>query len=223
MISPYNNHVLIRPVSDKTSTNVDSLSIDPSYTPHEHTLMMGSVVATPKRLVFNRDDTSTMPWLTEMDIEVGDRVIYHYLSAMTADDKHMSKTIKIDGHVHYFIPYNRIFIARRKKEIICLNGFILVEPMQKQDLLKYKKYLSIGNIKDAFFGRVSHIGSLIKDYGAVYDGLHSPDENWIKEGMVIIMDNNCGIPLQYEFHADLEGNKMFYRVQRRYILGVLGV
>lgn len=234
-ITPYNNYVIIKPDMDMGGTNVDSFSVDTSFTPHAHVPRTGTVIAVPDELIFDEDSVRFMPWETKMELKVGDEVTYHYLSAMTAEDKHAPRWFEFNGEKYYFIKYDRIYTAKRRWHvkkvgnvyyevdphdiIICLNGFVLVEPIQDQELLQYEKHIVIPDVKDATFGIVRYMGSLVTNYGKMYKDWHGPDTDRVNIGDTVVMDNNCNIPLQYSFHANIEDNKEFYRVQRRYLLG----
>jgi hypothetical protein len=240
-ITPYNNYVIVKPHMDMEKGNVSGLAIDTSFNPHEHAPRVGIVVSVPETLHFDENDTSGMPWKTSMEIEEGDEVTYHYLSAMVAEDPTTPKFFEFNGEKYYFIKYDRVFTAKRLNglgraklrrsgmtapvpfpeswyDIVCLNGFVLVEPISNQEDEQYRKWLEIPDKKDATLGRISHVGSCISNYGAVYADYHGPDMDDLVVGDVVAMDRNCNIPLQYKFHANIKEDKEFYRVQRRYVL-----
>jgi hypothetical protein len=249
-IKPYNNYVLIKPDTDMSKSNVRGFSMDTSFDEAGHAPRTGVVIALPDELDYDRENTQGLQWETSMDLEVGDQVTYHYLSALTAEDKATPRFFIYNDEKYYFIKYDRIYTAKRlqkeaadtlqafslinapmgishyeelmsQTEVVCLNGFILVEPVQDATLKKYEGYLSIPLRADKFYGIVKYIGSVITDYGAQYDGRNVPDSDDIEVGDTIVMDQTCDIPLEYPLHAKLDDNKVLYRVQRRYIIGKL--
>ena len=104
-----NNYVLIKPDLDMGASNIGGLSIDTSFDPTGHAARTGVVVSVPDELHFHPDKTDGMPWLTTMELMVGDEVTYHYLSAITAEDRYTERMVEIDGEKHYFIKYDRIY------------------------------------------------------------------------------------------------------------------
>ena len=63
------------------------------------------------------------------------------------------------------------------------------------------------------------LDSKVKDYGVVHRHIHGPDQDNIEVGDIVVMEKSCDIPLEVPIHATLEGDNVFYRVQRRYIIG----
>ena len=243
-IKPYNNYVLIKPFRDMSKSNARGFSMDTSFDEAGHAPRTGVVVAVPDQLDYDRENTQGLQWETSMDLEVGDEVTYHYLSALTAEDKNAPRFFDYNDERYFFIKYDRIYTAKRLNglayaklrrsglptpipfppewyDIICLNGFILVEPVQDATLKKYEGYLSVPVRADKFYGIVKHVGSLITDYSAIYDGRDIPDKDNIEIGDTIVMDQTCDIPLEYPLHKTLDDNQVLYRVQRRYIIGKL--
>lgn len=273
---PENNFVLIKPHTDYGRSNVKGFSVDTTYDPHNHAARTGTVIAVPDKLNFVPSRMSSLQWGTEMELQVGDEVTCHYLSAMTAQEKGHERYVECDGQIYYFVKYDRIYTAKRDffnggkihpylgdesgkiefkvtsshqdemamlakappvglaidfdtglvthvldDHIICLNGFVLIEPVQDVTLKKYENYISIPQQSDKYYGIVRYMGSLIWDYGDSHRRFHGPDQDNISIGDVVIMDQVCDIPLEYGLHARMKENQIFYRVQRRYILGKL--
>lgn len=217
-------------------TNIKGFSVDTSFNPHEHAPRTGRVVAVPDHLEFSTTTTKYMPWETKMEILVGDEVTYHYLDALLAESKIEGTCIIVDGEKYYFIPYDRIFTAKRPSDyvtqrrfkatefdmvVICLNGYTLIEPVKDREMERYKEFLEVPQKLDMYFGIVNNCGSLITHYGKMDHKFNGPDEDNIEIGDLVVMDKNCAIPLEYNFHSTMEDRKLYFRVQRRYIIGVM--
>lgn len=224
-IVPQGNYVLIKPYMDmRTSSNIEGVVLDMTFEEEKHAARVGEVIAVPEKLYYTEQGPDSLPWDTDMEIQVGDEVTYHFLSATTATDRHWERYVEFDGEIYIFVNYDRIFTAKRNGEIICLNGFVLVEPVEKVNNRYLPENFSFSDTykgKDKYFGRVRFMGSLVRSYRLSRKIVHGPDQDDIKEGDLILMDKVCDIPLEYPFHAMLNGNKVYYRVQRRYIRAIL--
>lgn len=216
-IIPENNYVLVKPHNNFTDSNV-GLRIDKTFNPHLHAARTGVVVAVPQKLIYRHNlGPDSMPWDTDMELKVGDEVTYHYLAAMTAEENTHTRYLTVGDEMYYFIKYDRIYTAKRGDNIIMLNGFILVEPVRDLALNKFKSVLDIPLRQDKYFGVVRYVGSKVRDYNKIYKKFHGPDRDNIQPGDVVVMDEVCDIPLEYDLHATLDEGKVYYRVQRRYI------
>lgn len=106
--------------------------------------------------------------------------------------------------------------------IIPLNGYNLVEPLT-QDKFKDAKFAMPDHIRtrtSARFGRITHLGKVIKKYN-VGNGFYKPETDNVKVGDVVAFDEACDLPVEYGLHASLDGNKIFFRIQRRYFLATI--
>lgn len=226
-IKPLNNWVIIKPSMNMHHTP-EGISVDTSYEEEHHAPRKGIVMAVPDELYFTEKGPDSLPWDTDMELKFGDEVIYHFLSATTALDKHDGRYVEVDGQIYIYVKYDRIFTTKRREftgglgnwketEVVkCLNGFVLVEPMEEHGQLP--SWLVKDKKKDKFVGRVAHVGSLVRSYRKSHVQWHGPDQDNIQVGDVVVMDKVCDIPLEYPIHASVFGRQVYYRVQRRYIL-----
>lgn len=242
--TPRNNFVLIKPFLKDSETGEGGLSYDTSFEQVKHAPRRGIVAAVPEGLVYHPKRNPSISWDTDMELMVGDEVTFHFLSGMTAENAHHERLIVSGGEKYYLIQYERFFTAKRLNglgraklrrrgpkpsgftpfpkswyDIICLNGFVLIEPIDDVFHKPYTNILVIPKRADKYFGIVRYIGSCNRGYRESHKQFHGPDIDNIKVGETVVMDNVCDIPLEYPLHARLEGKKIFYRVQRRYILG----
>ncbi len=73
-LDPENDHIKMKTGGE--------IYLDTSYEPDKHVTTTGTVRAIPTSLRFDPENPSYMPWDTDMEIKIGDRVIIHYLAGM---------------------------------------------------------------------------------------------------------------------------------------------
>lgn len=263
--SPTSNMVLVKPNRGNEEfrlPNGEKIFLDISYNKEMHAPVVGSVVALPEQIYASDavcDDAGNvisgnigMQWDVDMELQVGDTVIYNYLAAMAALDHHEGKMIKCQDDVYFLIPYEECFVAKRQiklpssfttletieifkktgnvlhhhkdcQVIFPINGYCLVEPVEEQTQLKIGA-LTIDKL-DAFksssirYGKVVFTSDgLIRKY---CDGDGNPDIDQVRPGDYICFDVACDLLCEYDLHASLDKNKLFYRMQRRYIHAII--
>lgn len=230
-------NVLIRPLRGNNELLIagdKKLYLDTSFEKLRHMPVVGVVVAVPSQLLYSEKEfaLSDMEWDTEMELKVGDIVNYHHLDmekAITQDD-----FIIVSGQVYYPIPYHRIFCAKRKLppgdrviktmdnfitdgvghyQVIMLNGYILAEEVPEKVQTQLVLTQKMKDKYDAKYGLVRFIGSCNKRYNTPYP----PDDDRLKIGMIAVLDPVCDVRLEYDLHAQFDGQAKYFRVQRRNI------
>jgi co-chaperonin GroES (HSP10) len=221
---PLANYVLVKPAMGNSKLELPSgvvLFLDTSYDENKHAETRGTVVRTPMKLTFDKKDPHhTMDWKTEIELQEGDDIIYHYLSAANAVGD--GEYIDCEGEIYFLIRYDQIFVAKRGEDVIPVNGFILVEPMAEDVKLNHGLILPdyLKERKDSKKGIVKYIGSCNQAY--LPDAwANVVDQDNIRPGDLVVYDPHCDIPLQYDLHANFEGKKTFWRIQRRYISAII--
>ena len=211
------------------------IEIDTSYEPEKHLTRTGTVVAVPEKLIYKRG-SDYMEWKTEMELQVGDRVVMYYLAVYNcikngAYEKdyeyyHGKRSDKYEEFV--YMKYQNIYAAIRNGKVIPINGYVLVEPID-DPVLAHKKKEAEGkkiqlvvegkpNNTHAVYGRIVYIGTPNKEYIESY----LSDENIdVKVGDEVIMKRISDIPMEYEYHAKVDGGRKLFRLQRHEILSVL--
>lgn len=240
---PFNN-VLIKLHQDNDRIKFDSgveLMIDITYNPEKHTQTTGIVTKLPSRLVYNPTISGTLPWDTNMELEIGDEVVCYYLATVNAVQQ--GSYCEVHGEIYIYVPYDQIFVAKRVipegdatvgdhfitedgkwKKVIMLNGFILCTPISddyfEQALSKLKLVLpdSLLGRKDGKKAIVKFIGSSNRGY--MHDEV-SCDCDDVVPGDIIIFDKHCDIPLQYEMHKSFDNKQEYFRIQRRYVMAIV--
>jgi hypothetical protein len=133
----------------------------------------GTVVMCPERLFYEKNDPHSMTWKTEMMLRVGDEVWFNFISS-----SHATGFI-IEGDYYLFIPYGDCFVAKRGEEVICLNGYVLLEEVEKEAVSFL--YLSEASGIDTKRGKVRYVGEPNAEYRL--DSLS--DEIDITEGDIV--------------------------------------
>ena len=84
------------------------LAIDTSYEPDKHVVRTGRVMALPSNI--NNKDNS-LPWETELELKIGDRVVMYYLAVQNCLSKEHHRYIKENCMTAIFIKYHNIYAA----------------------------------------------------------------------------------------------------------------
>ena len=234
-IRPGTNRVLINlvPMNDKVKlTDGTILELDTTFEPSDHVSVCGSVIAVPEKLLFNKKDPDTMFWKTEMELRVGDTVYFDYHVAMMAlgraadhSVQYASETYFVqDGQTYIFIPYQDIFCVVRetdgKKEVIPVNGYVLVKPVLKE-------YEELDGIEKVFvpyhlrLAQVQNTGVVLFKGKGNTDFLSDKvcDVDGFEVGDTIVYKQNKIRKLEYDLHATLP--KGIVTVQRSDIYAVI--
>lgn len=208
-----NNLVAIKPYPSDEIRLKDGkvLYLDIRFEEYLNARTAGVVVGVPDRLTFNPTGAVTLQWDTDMELREGDTVIFNYLAVKNAID--MGQAFG-DGVVA--MPYDSIYTAIRNDEIICVNGYIIVEPEQERivtDLFVPDNAVELSKQ----IGRVLYAGVPNKGYriDVLVNGYTSPD-NPVKVGDRVMFNWNDAIPIQP--NAELRGEikrGILYRMQHK--------
>lgn len=217
LLDPDNDHIELK--------SGGKLHLDTSFEPEKHIVRIGTVKSVPKSLVYVREGGDT-PWKTKMELEVGDKVVMYFLAVQNCLIPEKRAFIKNEEGTTIFIQYKNIYATIRNGNIIPVNGYVLVEPIEDPEWeRKVNKAKELGlelvdNRKpsntNVCYGRIAYMGEKNEEY---FD-LEKSDEGYsAKVGDVIVMKKIRDIPIEYEYHTKM-GRKL-YRVQRPDILAVL--
>ena len=203
------------------------LFLDTTFEPEKHVTVTGTVEVMPMDLFYTGKPNVGMPWKTDVETQVGDTVIMYYMAVMNCLRPEIGKYI-IRGEDRYvFISYQNIYAIVRNGEIIPINGYCLVEPLEdfgyEENVARMKKAgielvrLKAKSSKKATFGTVRYCGKPNKEY---VDSIYSDKGVDVKPGDVVVMRRITDVPLEYEYHAKVDGGKKYWRIQRKNIAGV---
>lgn len=226
------NQILIKPGPMNDFIRVgdnQKIFIDTTFEPEKHAVTWGTVVAVPPYLSPELE--------TDMELQVGDQVFFHYLCIKNAmiDYKYLIH----QGQTYFLVNYGSTFCAKRKDvdvvshdgwlkvnsgtpsndnppcSVIMLNGYLLVQPIDDSMPQKHASgFLIPDKIRKknhANEGILKYVGSPLKN---------CPDKKIIKAGDHVVFKSHSNVPLQYDLHASFEGASTLYRMKREHILGV---
>ena len=158
---PYNN-VLIEPIKRDNEIFIagKKFILDNEYLELQNITVVGKVLAVPDEIIYDPKNYGySMEWKTNMELCIGDTVWCTYLSIKNSISGNDPKIINGNPCV----PYGSIIVAKRGEDVICLNGFVLIEPVKRDDILgllppylRESPNLNVGYIK--------HIGTPNAEY-----------------------------------------------------------
>lgn len=133
-MQPISNYCLIKLESN------DSIALNNGcvlYMPREsqqlngetHKPLRGEVVGLPKRLYFKQGDHTGMKWRTELELEIGDKVILRRPAVSMALSPDRGSYFVEGEDIFIYMKYYEIVLGKRGEDVIVLNGFIIVEPL----------------------------------------------------------------------------------------------
>jgi len=243
---PINNWVIIEPnrgadevIINKGTDEEQKFYVDFAFNPNKHVPVVGTAVKVPERLKYCNNKKKagffdSLQWKTEMELREGDTVFYNYLAGSTAlgleqnnygqnyTDKRVI-TVEGDDSIYIMVKYDRIYVAKRNDDVIPLNGFMLIEPMEKKyvdTFLHIPEMVKTTNAKSSTYGIVRHKGSRLSEYHdrPMYK---DPSDRELQVGDLVAMNDVSDIPLEWDLHSEFEGSKTFYRVQGKDIYAII--
>lgn len=199
------NHVIVeveQTYDDKVKYGSLELTIDHEFNPTQYARIYGKVVAVPQGKCLDEEGKEIVK-----EIEVGDRVYFHYL--VTAEEN-----FRIYGN-YYKIPYYWIFASVRDERIIPIGSWTLCKPIIEEEFEK----VDVGGVKiEAVVSKSGLVTSVVKKPSVrhcivSYIGtpLVEEGELGIGNGSKVVLDVNSN------FVNKVEGED-FYTVKQRYIL-----
>ena len=173
----------------------------------------------PESLYYNKLDRGfeSVEYLTDINLEVGDKVFFHYLQIDIAINQR--RIIEEDGKFFIFIKHDSLFMSIRNEEIVMHNGWMLLEPVDKavdKDSVVNTKIPKNRQKHDPLKGRIAFLGDPVKEY---WWGNNETDEGInVNKGDTVIFLPHSDIPLEYDMHQSLK--EKYYRVQRKELLSI---
>lgn len=219
-IRPINSKILVR--IDRNNDEIlledgNKLFLETKFHKERNAPVTGEVIAVPEFLNCRKD----MDWETEMELEVGMRVWWQYLDTIYALETVGHSYKDENGHTYLLIPYASVVCAKKGDNVLCVNGFMLCEPVTETFLKSVSIILPehIRQDKSAKFAILRHQGKRNTWYRvSVYHDHHES----VLNGSVIVFSKHSDIPLEYDIHQSLDGrNKTYYRMQWPDIMAVV--
>jgi co-chaperonin GroES (HSP10) len=171
----------------------------------------GIVIKPPYQLTCEKGDESSMLWETDIMVQKGDEVFFD-----ATEDLHSQKIICGDSE-YSICRYDAAVLAKRGKEIVMLNGYVLLEPIYiTKKALEFEKkemvfnegmvrYLGMPNKKYRVKGKNKNYRS---DEGCP---INIGDYVWLSDPQLVwFLEDFC--------FAIFDDRKM-YRVCKRYMIG----
>lgn len=223
-----NNLVLIKLDKENDSIklrNGTELYVDTSFEPERNATVTGEVWGLPSKLSYTGEANIGMPWMTPLELKLGDRVIVYYLSIINALSKEKSRYI-LEGEDRYvFIPYQNLFVKYGEGFVQPINGYCLIEPCEDPWWTAKKKRLEAIGLEavrlkehsntNVCFGIIRYVSTPNREY--VDEGFSDEGVD-VSVGDTVVLRKISDIPLQYNLHAKIDDGKKYWRAQRRSIL-----
>ena len=224
-IMPFpNNHVLVKTIysSEGAKTKggvIVGFNTDTVYAEGDNSWaadmqeVSGIVERVPEKLYFNddKDDINSMEWECDMELKKGDEVWYGLIEATN------SYEILCEGNLYKLIPYADIYVAKRDKEVIPLNGYILMQTTHRTKIseLDYLSEDKVDNTK----GIVKFVGKPNKRYR---DEAYADFVDLRKDDIVVVSPRTPFLFLERKsYMARFDGDNLYVVMPRRKILSVL--
>lgn len=163
---PISNMVLVK-VHKKTDIDDSGFLVwKGSGNAAAHSERVVEIVKVPKNLYFKPGDVKSLYSKTEIEIQPGDVAIINHLEALNSWI--FSNGEMVDGRYeneYYLVKYDSIIVVQRGKEILPINGYILLE--ESKETLKFLEFEKV--VVNKKYGIVKYMGSVNKDYARNYD------------------------------------------------------
>lgn len=217
------NNVLIKP--DKTDfiqlAGGQRLFLDTRFEEYKSAPQTGIVTAVPEKLAFSNDPNEySLDIQTDMEIQVGDRVIFNYNARAAA----INSGLTINDDI--LVRYDMIYVAIRNEQVICVNGVVIVEPediaiktsLVIPEYLKGRKQKMIGKV--IYASAQPHGAERFSDLNTTATPMYMADEGfsamdrYVQPGDRVLFHFSNAIPLQHyhEFHGALS-KTILYRMR----------
>ena len=223
-----NNYVLVKLDKENTSIKLKNgfeLYVDDTFEPEKHATITGTVAKMPDRIHYHGVPNRGMPWKVNIELSVGDKVVFYYLSVINALKNDTQRYILHGDDRFVFIPYDKIYAVYGDGFVRPINGYVLVEPVTDPFIERLKERMkAIGmeavifqkkNNTHVTFAKVRYIGRPIIEY---VDDNHSDEGVDISVGDIVVLRRTYDIPLEYELHSKIDKPSKLIKVQRRNIL-----
>lgn len=223
-----NNFIFIKLDSENSLIKLKNgfqLYMDNSFEPEKNATVTGEVWGLPSHLSYCGEPNKDMPWLTDMELRMHDKVIIYYLSVINALKKENMRFI-VEGEDKYiFVPYNTIYAIVRGENVIPCNGYCLIEKVEDPAITREKDRMKAMGMElvildrrvsnQVTFGKIKYLGKPNQEY---VDENQSDRGIDVAVGDTVVIRKTNDIPLQYDLHQRVNDGVKLFRVQRRNLL-----
>lgn len=204
------NNVLIEPIKADNEIIIGGKKfiLDNEYLELQNITIVGKVLAVPESIIYDTQNYGySMEWDTDMELKVGDTVWCTYMSVKNSMNGNDPKII--NGNP--CIPYGSCIVAKRGDEVICLNGYVLIEPVRRDDVCGLLPPM-IADSPNLNVGYIRHIGTPNREY---FDKTY--DDDMYSVGDLVCFEDVNNLTLEYETQRFFSDKELF-RMQRRDII-----
>lgn len=217
-----NNWVLVKPDPGNNEIRLKGgkkLFLNTSFEEHQHAVTSGTVVKCPSSLTYYTEHTTArLQYHTTQELLPGDKIIFHFLQTSSSVSK--GRYIEDGDEIYLLIKYDSIFCALRGEKILPINGYILVEPKMVAAYETISTLILPDYLKkqtSEMRGTIRHMASPLFGYDDYPE--YGEDSNEYQVGDDILFRKVDAVPLQYEMHRLFDKDIIYYRMQRRDVLG----
>lgn len=221
-VLPLNNHVIVEMLynSEGITTKggiIIGFNKDVVYAEGEDSHaadlqeVCGRVWKAPDKLYFSPGKQGTMEWDTDMEIKEGDMVWFGLIEAHNAMELHC------EGRVFKILPYSDLYVAKRGNEVICLNGYVLMQTVNKM------RISDLDHISEKQIDKTKGVIRYVGKANRRYISKNFADHKDIREGDIVLLDPRAR-PFLLErkpYLAQFDGDNLYLVIQRRRIAMVL--
>ena len=178
---------------------------DQDFKPNMHAERWGYIYKICSSLFYDYSVADSLPWRTEIEAEVGDKVWFDFREALYA------YTYECDGDWYKILNYEFLHLVQQDDgTIVPLNGYILFEEYEKPK----ESELLLDNKKDSRFAIARYVGKPNGDYSlSVYD-----DEIEVYEGEHVLFEDNTNcFPLESGLHNEFSDKKYVLQQRKRIV------
>lgn len=224
------NHVVVKldPKNEYIVTESGiKLFVDTSFEPEKHVVRIGTVIEAPRTLTYHQKK-SGYPWKTRPEIKAGERVVMYFMAIQNCLAPEQKKYTREGDDIYIFIKYHNIYAVIEEGNIRPVNGYVLVEPIEDPEWERRtneakKINLILPDLRqasktDVTYGKIIYMGPPNEEYADDYKSDAHHNE---KVGDTVIMKRIRDIPVEYEYHAKMDGGRKLFRMQRHDILAVV--
>lgn len=218
------NHCLVRP--QKNLVNNIGLKSANFVNPQFEAGVWGEVIEPPSILVFNK-----MPKLTvksqenirrnnllhrrslqfspTIKLKKGDQVLYNYIMQVDNEEDRIGDCL--------LIPYDYIYCIVRQDQVLCPNGYILIERIPLMEDIAGMKVSTDKYHKG--YGKIRYIGPKCKYLDGYKDNIGK-----LKHGDYIFFDEKMAVRVEWPLYNKLnKGKHPLIRIQHKDVLFRLGM
>lgn len=205
-----NNQVLIAPDYDTGELLLQGggkINLVTMFEEFKHAIQCGTVIAVPDRIHFTRRNvTRSSEFDTDMEVQVGDKVIFHYLVA--GEVKRRKKYLFNENL--WYMDYDKLMLAVRDGEIIPLNGRVIVEALEDKDDLGSLIATDRNSRVSATRAVVRYVSRPLRGYLFRKDVTYSEDYESVVPGAVVTFNKAYARRMRDDLHMDIGDGKTLY-------------